>query len=523
MRICPKCDKQYSDDVAVCPDDGTALLDAAELLPTLDAEVEPDGDAEDQAEEPALATGTTVGAYSIVKLLGEGGMGQVYLAEHTKLQRRVALKILRAAYTQNRTVLRRFFHEARAVNMINHEHIVEITDFIEDEESRAYYIMEYLRGQNLGECLMDEGALPVHRVLGIAIQVCEALAAVHGQGFIHRDLKPDNVFLTEKWGQRDFVKLLDFGVVKLKEPFGERELQASSPSQTGAIVGTPAYMSPEQVAGKPVAASSDLYSMGVILYEMTTGRRPFVAHSFGEYVLKHMTEPPVKPSKLENLPFKVSSRLEALTLRCLEKKPDRRPANATEIIAELMEIGEREQCNLNQFIPTAYVSVPTPTRRRSTVLWIAAAAAVLVISAGAGVLALRGTGGSDTAEPPAMTAAPDGSRPASTKVQVAFDSVPRGAEVFAPGSDQPLGMTPVTLSFDRSGEPRSFELRLAGHKLARKQIAMSEDTKVVVTLARIADQPRKKKPKHRRPRRRSGPKKKPKAITDPTGTMNPFD
>ena len=280
--------------------------------------------------------GTTVGSYRLLALLGQGAMGQVFLAEHTKIGRKVALKMLRLEHAQEATAVRRFFSEAQAVNRISHENIVEITDFVENPGGDNYFIMELLKGQGLTDLLKHEGILPLPRTLAMCRQMASALAAVHDAGIVHRDLKPDNIFLIERGEKKDFVKLLDFGVAKLTlDIAGEGMMQKTN---AGSILGTPEYMSPEQVAGKPVDFRSDVYSFGILLYEMVAGRKPFNASSFGDLVIKHLTVTPPKPSKVKGLPYEVPFELEALIMKCLAKDPHKRPENMVAVEAEIVQI-----------------------------------------------------------------------------------------------------------------------------------------------------------------------------------------
>ena len=274
--------------------------------------------------------GTALGQYQLIQLLGEGGMGRVFLAEHMKLGRRVAIKLLRPEFAYQPEAVQRFFGEARVVNRINHEHIVEIVDFVDGEGAEKYYVMELLRGQSLRELLDREGALSLARTLHLAEQICDTLAAVHSANVVHRDLKPDNVFLVERAGQKDFVKLLDFGVAKLLDG----QSPATSPKRNnqtaaGGLLGTPEYMAPEQLSGKPVDARSDIYSLGIMLFELLTGRKPFLAESFGETVVKHLTEAPPHPNQFAKIPLPTA--IDALILKCLQKHPAERPQSMLEL------------------------------------------------------------------------------------------------------------------------------------------------------------------------------------------------
>ncbi len=284
--------------------------------------------------------GTTLGAYTLEDVLGEGGMGIVYLATHTKLGRRVAIKVLRSEYQDNPQAIRRFFAEARAVNTIAHPNIVEVTDFVERPGEDNYYVMELLEGSSLA-VLIDTGGVPeLERSIGIMQQLADALSAVHAAGIVHRDLKPDNVVLIEKAGKPDFVKLCDFGVAKLTDS-GLDRIAMQSTSQ-GAILGTPEYMSPEQASGKPVDARSDIYSFGVMLYELATGRVPFAAPDFGEMVVQLLKVQPIPPTQLPDLPHPLPASLEKLVLECLEQDPARRPPNMETVFERLEKIAEQE-------------------------------------------------------------------------------------------------------------------------------------------------------------------------------------
>ncbi|AKJ00231.1 serine/threonine-protein kinase [Archangium gephyra] len=277
-----------------------------------------------------LQQGDILGSYQLERLLGEGSMGQVFQARHTRLGRQVALKVLRSAFSHDGGFVQRFFQEARAVNQINHEHIVEIFDFIEDaEQGRVYCVMELLRGQSLSALLREE-KLSLQRIRRMLVQVCAALGAAHQLGVVHRDVKPDNLFVVHKGGQQDFVKVLDFGVAKL--------LTAENTSGTldGTIIGTPTYMSPEQAAGLPVDHRADIYAVGTVLYELLGGQPPFQASNFGQLMVKILTEPP--PALPSHTPAgePVPQVLAQLALRCLAKEPSDRPQQLSEVITALL-------------------------------------------------------------------------------------------------------------------------------------------------------------------------------------------
>ncbi len=267
-------------------------------------------------------------------------MGIVYLATHTRLGRRVAIKVLRSEYSDHPQAIRRFFAEARAVNKIAHPNVVEVTDFVERPGETNYYVMELLEGASLA-VLIDSGGVPeLDRSVGIMTQLAEAIAAIHRAGVVHRDLKPDNVVLIEKNGKSDFVKLCDFGVAKLMDS-GLDRVAMHSTSQ-GAILGTPEYMSPEQASGKPVDPRSDIYSFGVMLYELATGRIPFSAPDFGEMVVQLLKVAPIPPSQLPDLPHKIPPALDELIIACLAKQPADRPQDMEHVVDRLEQIAEQE-------------------------------------------------------------------------------------------------------------------------------------------------------------------------------------
>ncbi|MFT3773590.1 MAG: serine/threonine-protein kinase [Minicystis sp.] len=228
------------------------------------------------------------GKYRIVRLLGEGGMGAVYEGENARIHRRVAIKVLHAAIAAKADVVQRFEREAQAAGRIGSEHIVEVLDLGSSPEGDRFMVMEFLEGESLGDRIRRKGRLSPQEVAGVLHQLLAGLGAAHGAGIIHRDLKPDNVFLVHaRAGRRDFVKILDFGVSK----FASLESDLSM-TKTGAVVGTPFYMSPEQARGQEIDARSDLFSVGVVAYQAVTGRVPFNAATFNELVFKIALESP---------------------------------------------------------------------------------------------------------------------------------------------------------------------------------------------------------------------------------------
>ncbi len=271
-----------------------------------------------------LSTDDRLGPYRIAGLLGVGGMGAVYLAEHLPSGRRVALKKLHHHHSGDPEARQRFFAEARLVNRIGHPNIVEVFDFVSRGRDH-YFVMELIDGRSLGSVIADEAPIGPERLVAIARQLCDVLCAIHARDVVHRDLKPDNVLLVRHDDNDDVVKLLDFGVAKLHAPIDDLE-----PAHTavGIVLGTPGYLPPEAIVGSPVDARSDIYALGVILYQLAAGRMPFVG-AWGQVVVRQATETPPPPSsfRTERLP----EAFDELILHCLAPDPLQRPACAAEV------------------------------------------------------------------------------------------------------------------------------------------------------------------------------------------------
>ncbi len=268
--------------------------------------------------------GETLGSYRIVGRVGTGGMGEVYLAQHTRIDRRAAIKVLLPELSHNQEVVDRFFAEARATSSIHHAGIVEVLDCDVHPSGRAYIVMELLEGESLAGRLARDPAFghDIGRVLDVTAAVADAVAAAHAKGIVHRDLKPDNIFLAHdaRAASGFAVKILDFGIAKLMGGDGDGSRGASMRTRTGSLLGTPAYMSPEQCRGASrVDHRTDIYSLGCIVFEMLAARRPFMYEGFGELISAHLTEPP--PS-LAGLGVKVAPAIEQWVQRLLAKSPD---------------------------------------------------------------------------------------------------------------------------------------------------------------------------------------------------------
>src|SRR5256885_11149616 len=270
MKICPVCSTEYADDVKFCPSDGQTLRSAAP------------GGASD------LVGQVIADRYHVIKKLGEGGMGQVYLAEHVKMGRRSAIKVMNPSMVHDPDAVARFNREASNASRITHPNVWAIYDFGETPDGLIYLAMEFIEGEPLTDLLQREGALPVPRATAIFLQTADALQAAHDLGIVHRDLKPDNIMLSRRKGGGDTVKVVDFGIAKA---VGGDEA-GQKVTKTGLVVGTPEFMSPEQLSGDTLDGRSDLYSLALVFYRMLSGKLPFEATTVQETMIKRLTDEP---------------------------------------------------------------------------------------------------------------------------------------------------------------------------------------------------------------------------------------
>jgi serine/threonine-protein kinase len=280
--------------------------------------------------------GEHIGNYRVLSLIGQGGMGSVYMAQHPAIGRRVAIKVLREDAAKRTDFVQRFINEARAANAIRHRNIIEIYDAGVRPDGTVYLIMELLEGEDLGVRLRREDRLASAEAIAIGVQVCSALAATHAKGIIHRDLKPDNLFLVpdDQGGGADLVKVLDFGIAKL-----HTTKVGPVTGRSNSVMGTPIYMSPEQCRGtRPVDHRTDIYSLGLILYEMLCGAPPFTSESYAELLLSHVSHAP--PPIRERNPA-VPETLEKVIMRALEKEADDRFETAMQLEGALREVARQ--------------------------------------------------------------------------------------------------------------------------------------------------------------------------------------
>lgn len=264
-----------------------------------------------------------LGQYQLSRLLGSGGMGEVYLAEHTLLKRPCAIKIIRPDRATDPEALARFEREVRATSRLTHWNTVEIFDYGRAEDGTFYYVMEYLPGMNLDQLVSMHGPLPAERVIYLLAQICDALREAHESGLIHRDIKPANIFSAHRGGLFDVIKLLDFGLAR---PLSS--VQDSGLTQQGKITGSPLFTSPEQAVGDPADERSDIYSLGAVAWWLLTGRALFDNDNPLKILVAHAKEAPVSPSDLVD---GIPPELERIVMQCLEKKPDDRYQSAADL------------------------------------------------------------------------------------------------------------------------------------------------------------------------------------------------
>ncbi|HMV33518.1 MAG TPA: serine/threonine-protein kinase, partial [Gemmatimonadales bacterium] len=310
MKVCTTCGAEYADDQLFCQRDGTPLRKsgaAGDLLGQVIAE-----------------------RYHITKKLGEGGMGQVYLAEHVKMGRRCAIKIMMPGTMSDPDAISRFNREAANASRISHPNVCAIYDFGETPDGLIYLAMEFIEGKSLSGLMEDAGTLPLARAAAIVTQTAEALQVAHDLGIVHRDLKPDNIMVITA-RDKDTVKVVDFGIAKA---IGGDDGKAQKVTKTGFVVGTPEYMSPEQLAGDAVDGRSDLYSLGLVFYKMLTGASPFPADSQQETMIKRLTDDPL-PLAVARPDVRFPAEVQRVIDRALARNPDQRYRAAGEFAREV--------------------------------------------------------------------------------------------------------------------------------------------------------------------------------------------
>jgi serine/threonine-protein kinase len=314
VKYCDSCHSAYPDDFTICPRDKGALRYASELVPGM----------------------IIRGKYEILEKIGAGGMAAVYRARHLAFGEICAIKLVGPKLAHDADFLKRFRTEAVVTRKLHHPHAVRVDDLDTTEDGRPFIVMEFVNGRSLRDVIRTEGALPLPRAVAIARQACSALAAAHALGITHRDIKPDNILLAQSPAGGDVVKVLDFGIAKVKEGSFDTG-EGYTPTQTGMVMGTPQYISPEQAMGKrgeEVDGRSDLYSLGVVLYEMVTGRLPFSSDTAMGMILHHLQTIPTPP-QIVRADLSIPGPLSDLLMKALQKERDRRFASAADMLEAL--------------------------------------------------------------------------------------------------------------------------------------------------------------------------------------------
>jgi len=534
VKTCSACNINYPDVVEFCPRDGNRL---------------PPNPHETQAMYDPLIGSTIDGRYIIEAVIGQGGMGFVYAARHAIIDKRVAIKVLKKEHSQDASAVERFLVEAKAASKIGHQNIVDITDFGVLPDGHAYFVMEFLDGPTLGKMVHERGNIGPEEAIAITVQVARGLQAAHDKGIIHRDLKPENVFVLERDGQKDVVKIVDFGIAR--DVTTKKRLTLA-----GMVLGTPEYMSPEQATGQPTDHRVDLYALGCILYEMLTGDVPYKGETPTKTLTMHVFDKPQPPSERRpDLPIPAS--LEKVVLRILEKKPADRYADLREMMAELdrvdAELRGPSKPAMARRAPTVTQAPATepnpivedeqPPRAGGRLGLVVAAAAVLLLAVVGMALAVGGkkkpevvveqlpqpgaatTGAQPVAQPQPQPIDPGVQTAAKKDVEIVLRSDPPGAEVFE-GVER-LGVSPVTIRRARSVQPLAFTLRRAGYQETRREVLPDRDRDVEVLLApkakSVADSRGKHKSVVATPAHNPTPAPLPTTTKKSSDLRNPFE
>ena len=343
VRVCPKCQQVVDSEEPYCPRDGTRLLKRS----VFDEIV--------QQTDPLVGK-RIAGRYLVIKKLGEGGMGDVFLAEHEDIEKRLAIKVLKQEYSSRVDMVVRFKQEAVSASRIKHPNVVDVFDFGQMEDSRFFLVMELLEGRDLADVLSKEGVIEPRRAVSLALQICRALAAAHAKGVIHRDMKPENVFLTSTMQGEEVVKIVDFGIAKMREVGDDGSESARRKiTKTGMIFGTPEYMAPEQAAGKPVDDKADVYATGIMMFEMLAGRVPFFGSTFMAVLTAHLTAEPPRMQDVSPRAMQLSAELEDAVMKALCKAPADRHASMmafADALARTPEAGADIPIPLARMVPS---------------------------------------------------------------------------------------------------------------------------------------------------------------------------
>ena len=516
-RITPTPAQQRFNDTVAAPGMPTPRQSAAQAAvakPATNPPVAMDETAPQGVELPENGdpyVGTTIAdRYRVLQKLGEGGMGVVYLAEHVFIEKKVALKVLSEDFARKADLVARFMQEAKAASKIGHENIVDITDFGETASGSVFFAMEFLDGMDLAGHIKSGGAMPFSRAKPIMNQICRALGAAHAKGIIHRDMKPENVYLVTREGRADFVKVLDFGIAKMSA----LDEGGSRLTRTGMIFGTPEYMSPEQAKGDKPDHRVDIYAAGCILYEMLTGDVPFHAETFMGVLTKHMFENPEPPSQ-RNPGAHIPPDVEEVCLKALAKDRDQRYQTMKEMALALEGCaggdlsaawgnepsgpGLREPSQAFRTPGTAArnavagASSPDRAAPKKRTGLVVGGLALLLAGGGAAAVVLTQKKPEPPApvvqqvEPPKPVVAPppppvEPAKP--TKYTMSINTQPAGAEVFH-GAER-LGTTPCNVVLPASETEVELALKKKGYKEQTLKVVPDKDHDFLVDLMSAA-------------------------------------
>ena len=475
-----------------------------------------------------------LGRYQVLERIGDGGMGAVYLAEHTTILKKFAIKVLSAQLSLREDHVDRFMREARSASMINHPSVVEITDFGMTPDGQPFFVMEYLQGQDLAQVVGETGPMAWKRARPIMLQVCSALQAAHEQGIVHRDIKPGNIVLVKRGGAAEHVKVLDFGIAKV---LGQ-DPDAKGLTQSGVVVGTPEYMSPEQGWGQPVDHRGDIYALGVLLYELLTAKIPFSGTTMMEILNRHMFEVP--DIKHPNIPEEVGP----IILKAMQKDRTLRFQSMNEMAAavEAVGTGASPVTVVDEEIKTPwgpvtarFNTVPAAAQQRSWV-WLSVLSAVVAVGAVVYAMMPDDAPPADPAPPPPVVAQADPTPPPPPPEQPRVVIPPEAArvrfQISTPGVEAQIldardegqyGKTndPEGVDVKKSDDPITLILRADGYEDLNFEIIPNEDkTFERKMVAKVAATRAPKRPDKRPPRT---PTSEPKPPEAPTKTIAPVD
>lgn len=351
-KSCPTCGSDFPGINDVCPIDGAKL----------------------QLKDSLIGT-TLAGRYKILSKIGRGGMSVVYKGQHLLMDRIVAIKMLHADLISDPVTISRFQQEAKAVSSLTHPNVILVFDFGLSSQGLPYLVMDYLQGESLSEIIKRKGHLPIKRCIEIFAQACDALSHAHHKGIIHRDIKPANIMLTTDEEQHEVVKVVDFGIAKMLPREGEEAIRLT---QTGEIFGTPLYMSPEQIMGKPLDVRSDIYSLGCVIYESISGRPPCLGSNAVDTMNKHLVQEP--PHFSDALPEEyIPEAIEAVVWKALAKDPDKRYQTMNEFKQDLLIAGGPDSLDSTGKAPTLRAQLPVNKKQLYAGIGVGVLASILLV------------------------------------------------------------------------------------------------------------------------------------------------